>query len=209
MRQPIVIGNWKMNGNLSANETLLEALLPSLEGLEDVQVALCPPSPYLAQVERRLQDRGIALGAQTLNEREAGAHTGEVSAAMLKDLGCYYVLIGHSERRSLYGETDAAITAKCAAAKAAGLVPVLCVGETLDERPPGGDAGRPRASGVTGWRSIQAGVSLRLVPARPMARQWRKRASWASSGRAVNSTVSTPWSARASMTSVEPVRSSP
>jgi triosephosphate isomerase len=134
VRQAIVIGNWKMNGSLSANEALLEALLPSLEGLEDVEVAVCPPLPYLAQVKRHLKDHGIALGAQTLNEHEAGGHTGEVSAAMLKDLGCHYVLIGHSERRSLYGESDTAITAKYEAAKAAGLVPVLCVGETLDER---------------------------------------------------------------------------
>ncbi|QPL47547.1 triose-phosphate isomerase [Halomonas sp. A40-4] len=134
MIQPIVIGNWKMNGNLLANETLLEALLSSLEKLEDVQVAVCPPLPYLAQVAQHLKDNPVALGAQTLNEHEAGAHTGEVSAAMLKDLGCQYVLVGHSERRSLYGESDIAVTAKFAAAQAAGLAPVLCVGETLAER---------------------------------------------------------------------------
>ncbi|MGP9568348.1 triose-phosphate isomerase [Halomonas sp. AOP5-B2-8] len=134
MRQPIVIGNWKMNGNLLANETLLEALLSSLEKLENVQVAVCPPLPYLAQVAQHLKDHSIDLGAQTLNEYEVGAHTGEVSAAMLKDLGCQYVLVGHSERRSRYGESDLAVTAKFAAAQAVDLVPVLCVGETLAER---------------------------------------------------------------------------
>lgn len=138
MRQPIVIGNWKMNGNLLANETLLEALLTSLEKLEEVQVAICPPLPYLAQVERHLKNNNIALGAQTLNEHELGAHTGEVSAAMLKDLGCQYVLVGHSERRSLYGESDLTVTAKFAAAQAVGLEPLLCVGETMAERQ-GGD----------------------------------------------------------------------
>jgi len=134
VRQPIVIGNWKMNGSLLANETLLEALLSSLEELEGVQIAVCPPMPYLAQVKQHLRDYHIVLGAQTLNEHDVGAHTGEVSAAMLKDLGCQYVLVGHSERRSLYGESDLAVTEKFAAAQAAGLVPVLCVGEKLAER---------------------------------------------------------------------------
>ncbi|WP_020683337.1 triose-phosphate isomerase [Marinobacterium rhizophilum] len=134
MIQNLVIGNWKMNGSFAANEQLLDALLPALAGLETVGIALCPPFPYLSQADWRLKDSGIALGAQNLNEHEAGAHTGEVSAAMLKDLGCRYVLVGHSERRSLYGETDADTAAKFSAARAAGVVPVLCVGETLAER---------------------------------------------------------------------------
>jgi len=134
MRQPLVIGNWKMHGSQCTNEVLLDALLPALAGLEGVEVVLCPPSPYLSQVDARLGGTAIALGAQNLNARESGAYTGEVSALMLKDLHCRYVLIGHSERRSLYGETDADTAQKFAAAKAAGLIPVLCVGETLQER---------------------------------------------------------------------------
>ncbi|MFC6668939.1 triose-phosphate isomerase [Marinobacterium aestuariivivens] len=137
MRKTLVIGNWKMNGSLAANETLLDALLPAVKGLGGVEIALCPPFPYLSQAGWHLKDSGIALGAQTVNEHDSGAYTGEVSAAMLKELGCRYVLVGHSERRSLYRETDADSAAKFAAAKDAGLVPVLCVGETLAERQAG------------------------------------------------------------------------
>lgn len=132
MRKPLVMGNWKMNGSLVANETLLEGL--ALEGLHGVEVALCPPFPYLSQVRRHLMDSTIALGAQTLDEHDTGAYTGEVSAAMLRDFGCHFVLIGHSERRSLYNESDADTAAKFAAAVRHELVPVLCVGETLAER---------------------------------------------------------------------------
>ncbi len=137
MRQSLVIGNWKMHGSLSANAVLLDQLLPALAGLNGVQIALCPPFPYLSQTDARLRASQIALGAQSLNAHASGAHTGEVSALMLKDLNCRYVLIGHSERRSLYGETDADTAQKFAAAKAAGLVPVLCIGETLSERQSG------------------------------------------------------------------------
>jgi triosephosphate isomerase len=134
MKQPLVIGNWKMNGSLSANEVLLDQLLPALAGIGDVKMVLCPPFPYLSQADARLRGTRIELGAQSLNAHESGAHTGEVSATMLMDLNCRYVLIGHSERRSLYGETDADTAQKFAAAKAAGLIPVLCVGETLSQR---------------------------------------------------------------------------
>jgi triosephosphate isomerase len=135
MRARLVAGNWKIQGSRAANAALLEALLA---GLPPVECVVCVPYPYLAQVAERLQGTPLAWGAQNLSEHAAGAHTGEVSAAMLVEFGCRYVLVGHSERRQLHGETDAQAAAKFAAAKAAGLRPIFCVGETLAER----DAGR-------------------------------------------------------------------
>jgi triosephosphate isomerase len=134
MRKPLMIGNWKMNGNLAANETLLNTLLPGLDGLNGVEIVVCPPFPYLFQASRHLKDSAVTLGAQTLNERDTGANTGEVSAAMLQDFGCHYVLIGHSERRCLYKQSDTDTAAKFITAVRHKLVPVLCVGETLAER---------------------------------------------------------------------------
>ncbi|MFC0666309.1 triose-phosphate isomerase [Azotobacter chroococcum] len=134
MRRKQVIGNWKMNGNLAANRALLDELLPQLAVLEGVDLAVCPPFPYLAQVGALLEGSGAALGAQNLHTAEKGAFTGEIGAGMLKELGCRYVLVGHSERRSLYGECDEMVAEKFAAALRAGLVPVLCVGETQTQR---------------------------------------------------------------------------
>ncbi|SFB65450.1 triose-phosphate isomerase [Azotobacter beijerinckii] len=134
MRRKRVIGNWKMNGSLAANRALLEELLPQLAVLEGVELAVCPPFPYLAQVAARLEGSGVALGAQNLNVADKGAFTGEVGAGMLRELGCHYVLVGHSERRSLYGEGDEVVAEKFATALRAGLVPVLCVGETQAQR---------------------------------------------------------------------------
>jgi len=134
MRRKRVIGNWKMNGSLAANRALLEELLPQLAVLEGVELTVCPPFPYLAQVAARLEGSGVALGAQNLNVADKGAFTGEVGAGMLRELGCHYVLVGHSERRSLYGEGDEVVAEKFATALRAGLVPVLCVGETQAQR---------------------------------------------------------------------------
>ena len=135
MRARLVAGNWKMHGSLAANRALLDALVAGVKGVE---CAVCVPFPYLAQVAERLRGTAIACGAQNLSEHAQGAYTGEVSAAMLADVGCRYVLVGHSERRQLYGESDAQAAAKFAAAQGAGIRPILCVGETLAER----DAGR-------------------------------------------------------------------
>lgn len=136
MRRKLVAGNWKMNGSLSVNSELLGAVVA---GLGDVscEVLVCPPFPYLAQVQAMISGSGVGLGAQTMSEHPSGAFTGEIGAEMLRDFGCRYVLLGHSERRSLFGESDAVVAAKLAAALAAGLVPVLCVGETLSEREEG------------------------------------------------------------------------
>lgn len=136
MRRKLVAGNWKMHGGLQQNA----ALLGSLKGAEPrlrCDVAVFPPFPYLADVSLALGGTTLRWGAQTVSEHDAGAFTGEVAAAMLRDFGCYYVLVGHSERRSLFGEGDAVVAGKFAAASRAGLVPVLCVGESLAERESG------------------------------------------------------------------------
>jgi triosephosphate isomerase len=133
-RRKFVAGNWKMNGSLAANAELLDGLSAQLAGFAAADVAVCAPAVYLAQVGDKLKGASIALGAQNASEYASGAYTGEVSCAMLKEFGVRYVIVGHSERRALFGETNAQVAAKFAAVLAAGLVPILCVGETLAER---------------------------------------------------------------------------
>ena len=134
MRKNLVAGNWKMHGSLTENAALLAGLKSALSGIEAL---VCVPFPYLAQAQDILVGSSIAWGAQNLSEQAKGAYTGEVSAAMLKDFGCAYVIVGHSERRSLYAESDELVAKKYMAAQAAGLTPILCVGELLDEREAG------------------------------------------------------------------------
>jgi triosephosphate isomerase len=134
MRARLVAGNWKMHGSLAANARLLEALKAGLEQAEGLGYAVCAPFPYLAQVSRALSGSRIAWGAQNVSEHDSGAYTGEVSGAMLKEFGCRFAIVGHSERRGLYGEDDSRVAAKFVAAQRAGLEPILCVGETLQER---------------------------------------------------------------------------
>lgn len=136
MRQKLVAGNWKMHGGLSSNVNLLGGVLRASESL-NCQILVCPPYPYLAQVQGLLAGSRIGLGAQNLSEHASGAYTGEVSAEMLKEFSCTHVLVGHSERRSLYAESDQQVAAKVACALRSGLVPILCVGETLAERESG------------------------------------------------------------------------
>ncbi|QYY80514.1 MULTISPECIES: triose-phosphate isomerase [Pseudomonas] len=136
-KKQLVIGNWKMNGSSAANAGLLRSLLPVISSLEGVEVALCPPFPYLSTVADLLDDSDVALGAQNLSTELTGAYTGEVGGTMLRDIGCRFVLVGHSERRALYGEDDACVAKKFATALQAGLIPVLCVGETLVQRQSG------------------------------------------------------------------------
>lgn len=136
-RKRLVAGNWKMHGSRASNDALLDALLEGIRRLNGVECAICPPFPYLQQVSERLRDTPLAWGAQNVSEHAQGAYTGEVSAAMLKEFGCRYAIVGHSERRQLYGESDVQVAAKFAAAQAAGLTPILCVGETLEEREAG------------------------------------------------------------------------
>ena len=137
MRQKLVAGNWKMNGGLATNLQLLKDVVSGAADLRGVSVAVCVPFPYLAQAQSVLAGTPVVWGAQNLSEKAQGAFTGEVSASMLQDFSCRYVLVGHSERRALYGESSAVVAEKFAAALAAGLYPVLCVGETLAERESG------------------------------------------------------------------------
>lgn len=137
MRQKIVVANWKMHGNLAENKRLFSAYLDKLSALETTKVVVCVPYPYLAQAQTMLQNSPIAWGAQNLSKDAVGPFTGEVSAAMLKDFGASYVIIGHSERATAYCESDENIATKFMQAQAHGLTPILCVGETLIEREAG------------------------------------------------------------------------
>ncbi len=200
MRGKFVVGNWKMNGGLAANAALLAELAagwtPEPAGRTPEsgrRIAVCVPYPYLAQVGAALRGTAIAWGAQDVSEHESGAFTGEVSARMLAEFGCRYVIVGHSERRQFYGDTDAVVAAKAVAALAAGLTPIACVGETLAERDAGatmavvsrqldavlaavganaaktrrrlraGLGDRHRANGVAGRRAGGARVAARAV----------------------------------------------
>jgi|SRR5690349_980728 len=144
MRDKLVVGNWKMNGGLKQNDALLGALRSEWTAPPGRRLAVCVPHPYLWQAQAALSGSTIGWGAQNVSEHGAGAFTGEVSAAMVGEFGCRYAIVGHSERRTLYGETDAMVAAKAVAAIGAGLTPIVCVGETLAER----EAGRT-ASVVT------------------------------------------------------------
>ena len=136
MRKKLVAGNWKMNGSLQQNAVLLQRIRAD-SSLLVCDVVIFAPYPYLGQIQSLLAGSKIASGAQSVSEYSSGAFTGEVSAQMLLDFGCKYVLVGHSERRSVFGESDAVVAAKFEAAQIAGLIPVLCLGETLAERQSG------------------------------------------------------------------------
>ncbi len=137
MKQKLIAGNWKMNGLLEANAALVAALRAGLSSPLGCGVALCVPAPYLASVTALVQGSPLVVGAQDVSEHDAGAYTGEVSAAMLKDLGVRYAIVGHSERRHYHGETDAVVAAKAQKSLASGVKPIVCVGETLQEREAG------------------------------------------------------------------------
>jgi triosephosphate isomerase (TIM) len=137
MRRPFIAGNWKMTQNRASAVALAEGVAKATAGVEGVDIAVCPPSCYLEVVGRAIAGSKVALGAQNMYHEKEGAFTGEISASMLRDLGCKYVILGHSERRHILGETDAAINKKVHAALAAGLTPIVCVGELLAEREAG------------------------------------------------------------------------
>lgn len=137
MRKKLVAGNWKLNGSREANRALLTGIMDGLGDAAGAEVMVCPPYVYLSEVARQLDVTSIMLGAQDVASEAAGAFTGEVSAPMLRDIGVTHAIIGHSERRTLFGETDDIVAAKFNAAEAGGIVPVLCIGETLAERESG------------------------------------------------------------------------
>lgn len=133
MRQSIVMGNWKMNGSRSEGIELANAIIAGLND-GDKGIAVCVPSVYLSDIEKVVKDTPLALGAQNVADQASGAYTGEISASMLKECGCSYALVGHSERRSYYGDTNESVAARFCQAQKEGIVPVLCIGETLEER---------------------------------------------------------------------------
>jgi triosephosphate isomerase len=137
MRQTLVAGNWKMNGSLEANQQLLDGIKAGVAAGVSAKVVVCPPAIYIPQAASMLQGSDVSWGGQNLSTEKSGAFTGEISADMLLDIQCQYVIVGHSERRALYGETDELVAAKYSAALAAGLIPILCVGELLEERESG------------------------------------------------------------------------
>lgn len=137
MRQPLVAGNWKMNGNTDQNKDLLAELKKEITTVDNAEVAVCPPFVYLPQVKILLEGTKISWGAQNVSHEEVGAFTGEIAVSMLKDLGCSYVIVGHSERRHSYNEDNDLVAKKFAKVQSVGLTPILCVGELLEEREAG------------------------------------------------------------------------
>ncbi len=137
MRRKLVVGNWKMFGRLASNQALLQGVLDGVRELKGADYAVCVPYPYLAQAQLMLQGSNVAWGAQNLSQHEEGAFTGAVAPGMLADFGCNYVIIGHSERRGLFHESNEIASSKFDATQKAGMTPIFCVGETLVERESG------------------------------------------------------------------------
>lgn len=137
MRQSLVAANWKMNGSIQSNQSLLESLKQNVGSVQNAEMVICPPFVYLQQVRQLLEGSRMSWGAQNLSQQEPGAFTGEVAASMLVDFDCKYVIVGHSERRSIYAESDILVAEKFAKAQSVGLIPILCVGELLDQREAG------------------------------------------------------------------------
>jgi len=134
MRGYLVAGNWKMNGSNAANAELVDGIVAGMPQSDSVELLICPPFPYLAAMAAKLSGTGVALGAQNVSQHQAGAYTGETATSMLSDVGCTYVLVGHSERRGIMGESSEMVAAEFQAAQDAGLSAVLCVGETQQQR---------------------------------------------------------------------------
>lgn len=137
MRRILVAGNWKLNGSKQSNQELIEGILGGISEIKNTDIAVCPPYVYIPQVAKLLTSTKVAWGAQNCSQYVSGAYTGEVSADMLKELGCQYIILGHSERRAIYNESDDVIAEKFISAKNAGTTPILCVGELLEERQAG------------------------------------------------------------------------
>jgi triosephosphate isomerase len=199
MRGKLVVGNWKMNGGLASNGALLGEITAGWARTRGRELAVCVPYPYLAQAQAALAATPVAWGAQNVSEHAAGAFTGEVSAGMLVEFGCRYAIVGHSERRQQFGETDAAVAAKAKAALAVGMVPIVCVGETLAEREAGtteavvlrqidavlGTVGQDAARMVVAYEPVWAiGTGRTAAPAEAQAVHATLRARLAQSGAA-------------------------
>ena len=137
MRRILVAGNWKMNGSIESIKSLIDGIKQGMSGVKSTDVVVCPPAIYIPEVASLIEGTAIALGSQNICDQDSGAYTGEVAGSMLKEYGCKYAIVGHSERRSLYGESNELVAKRYAAARRAGLTPVLCVGELLEEREQG------------------------------------------------------------------------
>ena len=158
MRQPMVAGNWKMNGSCESVKALIAGIKEGMGSVNNAEVVVCPPAVFIPRVSGAIEGSTIKLGSQNVCDADSGAFTGEVSGAMLKEVGCEYAIVGHSERRALYGETDELVAKRFAGARRNGLKPIFCIGETLDER----------ESGVTNdvcSRQIDAVIALEGVEA--------------------------------------------
>jgi len=158
MREKLVVGNWKMNGGLASNARLLDRLTSEWQPAEGRKIAVCVPFPYLGQAQAALASTPIAWGAQDVSAHASGAFTGDVASTMLVEFGCRYVLVGHSERRQIHGETDSEVAAKAKAALSEGITPIVCVGETLAER----DAGTTDAVVVRQLRAVTDALGANL-----------------------------------------------
>jgi triosephosphate isomerase len=156
MRRILVAGNWKMNGSSQSIQSLMEGVKQGLSSVKNAEVAVCPPFVYLQQVSALVAGTPIALGAQNVSDQDPGAFTGEVAIDMLRDFNCTYVIVGHSERRAIYKESDELVAKKFAKVQAAGLTPILCVGELLEER----EAGQTEA---VVKRQLEAVINLQGV----------------------------------------------
>ncbi len=137
MRRTLIAGNWKMNGSIQSITELMNGIKAGLNEVTNADLAVCPPAVYLMKVRGLIDEADIALGSQNVCDQEAGAYTGELAASMLQEAGCKYAIIGHSERRSLYGESDELVAQRYAMAVKSGITPILCIGETLEERESG------------------------------------------------------------------------
>lgn len=134
MRQPLVAGNWKLNGTLNSISELLDRISNLSSTINIAELAVCPPHIYLPHVQQKLENTNISYGAQDCSDQEHGAYTGEVSATMIREFGCKYIIVGHSERRHMYGESNELVAIKLEQVEANSLIPILCVGETLEDR---------------------------------------------------------------------------
>ena len=137
MRRILVAGNWKMNGSIDSIKSLIDGVKNGMSDVKSTDVVVCPPAIYMSEVASLIKGTAIALGSQNIGDQDSGAYTGEISGSMLSEYGCKYAIVGHSERRSLYGESNELVAKRYAAARRAGLTPILCVGELLEEREQG------------------------------------------------------------------------
>ncbi len=163
MRKPIIAGNWKMHKTVAESLALVGEILKSMPGIQEVEVVVCPPFPSLYPAAQLAQNSGLAVGAQNMHWEQQGAYTGEVSPPMLKEAGCRYVIVGHSERRQYFAETDEMVNRKVKAAFAHSLVPILCVGETLAQREAGKTTEVVERQVRAGLDGLTAGQAASLV----------------------------------------------